>query len=130
MHRFAAMVSLYHMPPKGQPLSLSSKYAETLESDEQAYIRKMKLTEDWRTIDCGWVEKPKHIAILHERPAPGLIPPRDYVAPVLEVSYASDDPQWEIAEGGVFFGKPINANKLRMRSRGGRLTVVLFVVPE
>lgn len=45
------------------PAVITSKFGRPLETDEQAFVRRATMTEDWVPLDVGWVKKAAMIVI-------------------------------------------------------------------
>lgn len=58
-----------------QPISADNKFCQFLKSDEQPYVRRMKVKpEEWQKLDHGWVGIASQLLIVNEAPSFQRIP--------------------------------------------------------
>lgn len=141
-HRIAINETCYHIPPRGQPVSLVSRLSRPLHTDEQSYSRRLPIGGDWTAIDFGWVGEDKVGTLVffvdkdRQKIAPQAIP-----SPIVEVGVVVEDPSylhsggsrimplWLIFPGEYFRGNPINPKDIRIRSLVGNIKLSLLVIP-
>lgn len=76
--RVTVVEQAYYQSPDDQPRVVETRYTQDLQSDEQPYLRVMKLTEEWKPIDCGWIEDASLLILTNEEGRVGtVIPPRE-----------------------------------------------------
>lgn len=153
--RVTVVEQAYYQSPDDQPRVVETRCSQDLLTDEQPYLRLMKVTEEWHRIDHGWIEDASWMIVSNEEGRIGtVIPSREEreasEAKVVELG-------WEFAapdEGprsmhsppkappppvlGVIEIKPgtsiriqpkfLRAIRLRCRSGMARVTVNLFPV--
>src|SRR6185312_8298003 len=54
--RLGLVCTVYHQQPGNEPISAESRFSRWLESEEQPYLRKLVIGEEWTLLDCGWLE--------------------------------------------------------------------------
>jgi hypothetical protein len=54
-HQITVLETVYHAAPGQQLTSVTTTWTLPIESDEQVYQRRVRLTSDWQPLDCGWV---------------------------------------------------------------------------
>ena len=83
--RITVVEHLYHYADEqSQPTSIESIFTRHLKSDEQPYIRILKLTEDWIPLDKGWVEEVGTIVIKNMEGTRYTVNPTDEERKVVE----------------------------------------------
>lgn len=55
MHRLTVVSQIYHQSDTDEPIGIDSRFVLLLKSDEQAFVRRMKASTDWKDIDFGWL---------------------------------------------------------------------------
>ena len=53
--RIVVTDTVYFQPAGDSPTSAQSQFVRFLESDEQPYLRKIKVGELWKSLDAGWL---------------------------------------------------------------------------
>lgn len=66
--RWGVIESLYFQSPGDDPLSVDHRFGGQVETDEQPYMRKKKVGENWEPLDCGWLQGTKMLLIENESP--------------------------------------------------------------
>lgn len=73
--RIVVVENVYHQQHGEQPTGVATRFSRTLGSEEQPYIRKATLGQDWQEIDRGWIEEPGLLVLINESgPPPSVIP--------------------------------------------------------
>lgn len=67
--RLVVAQNVYHQIPGEQAYSTESRYSRWLSSDEQVYVRKIKVPADWVRLESGWVESPCALVISNDETA-------------------------------------------------------------
>lgn len=73
--RVTVVEQAYYQSPDDQPRVVETRYSQDLQTDEQPYLRLMKVTEEWRHIDHGWVEDASWLIISNEEGRVGTVIP-------------------------------------------------------
>lgn len=121
-----------------EPLS----YFRWLDTEERPYSRTVKVTEEWQTVDLGWLvgKSIAHIVFENETLRPlGKIPEQvvldEWREKVLEVGIQVGDSgavvepiAYFLPEEGLALS-PTNPQKLRVRCRKGTGKLTYYVVP-
>ncbi len=134
--RLTVVESLYHQASGEEGVMVSSSFSRNLESDDQAYgPRRLKATEEWQPLDCGWVEEIGMISVTNEEGKHLQVNPTEeekeaLAKKVLEISL-SPRASWYflIPPGESFRGYP-SAQKLWIRSQSGITRFSNFVIPR
>lgn len=135
--RITVVETIYYQPFGDQATSVESKFDRILDSvDEQPYSRKCKATEEWQSLDTGWVKTCSMLSIENNEgkfaqriPTPEE---RDEAkAKVLELAYSGeyvDEDTWLILPGESMRGLPADLSRLLIRCRKGsaKFTVTAF----
>jgi len=72
--RITVVDSVYWSTEDGQPVQISSRFSRPLESEEQPYIRRITVGEEWQPLDLGWVGK-VGLLVLANEPTPRRVQP-------------------------------------------------------
>ena len=135
--RLVVVESVYHQSPDGQPTSAEGAYARQLDTDEQPYARKCKATEEWRPLDCGWLDRASMLHVVNEE-GRFLVQPTDAEREevnrkLIELAVSvqgSLTPFAEIPPHETARFRPVDPKALRVRCRSGaaKFTLTLFPV--
>lgn len=132
--RLTVVDTVYYQSPEMQATSAESRFSRPLDTlDEQPYIRRMKVTEEWAPLDCGWLNECSMLMLVNEE-GKGLekIPTEEEKTEiskrVIEVRFGSETVEWLILPGESLRGYPINPKLMFIRCRNGcaKLTINLF----
>lgn len=55
--RIGVVSLVYHQQTGSEPVSVESRFSRWLESDEQPYLRKLTIKEEWTALDGGWLKE-------------------------------------------------------------------------
>lgn len=134
--RLSVVQMVYHQQPDGQPTVQEARYSRWLESDEQPYLRRMTVGEEWVALDVGWVEKAGMLVLRNEGgpPSPVKLTPEqkaEAAAKVIEVGFTEGltGQVWLIPPGESMAGVPRNAKELRVRCQSGEVKLSVCVLP-
>lgn len=151
--RLTVVTKVYHQVP-GVDIDgpVIPSFALLLESDEEAYNRRVAVGEDWQEIDFGWI-KPHDCALVHlcnaiVRPrsviptADELLEFRSHVLEVGKVIAAATDPDgrtpsqnehveplFTLAVGQDVALSLVDGDRFRIRCRNGQGRYAVFAVP-
>ena len=136
--RLVVVESVYHQMPDGQPTTAQAPpHVCELETDEQPYARKYKATEEWRPLDCGWLDRASMLHVVNEE-GRFLVQPTDAEREevnrkVIELAVSvqgSLTPFAEIPPHETARFRPVDPKALRVRCRHGatKFTLTLFPV--
>jgi hypothetical protein len=64
--RIGVVESVYCQQPGDNPISAESRFSRWLNTDEQPYSRKIKVTEEWQPLDWGWLKKASMLVVVNE----------------------------------------------------------------
>lgn len=134
--RVTVVEQVYHQILNGQPHLVESRFSRDLESDEQAYERRLKVGEAGVPLDCGWVTKASQLLIINEEGRNLQVNPTDeerkkLSEKVLEVYYVQSlTSPWLVLPGESMRGCPSTLEGLRIRSQSGIIRFTLHVIPK
>lgn len=134
--RFASYITCYHSIGAEQPTAVECRWSKDLTSEEQLYQRRVKLTEEWVSLDTGWLGAAYSTVIVDNREGTGLavIPTQGQslatAKKAVEISFRDDGVVDLVVLPGTVqpFLSPQRA--ISLRSRHGDLNCVVSVVPE
>lgn len=61
--RILLLQTLYYQSANSEPISAEGRYTKLLQTDEQPYQRRMKVTDEWKPLDAGWVESASYYCV-------------------------------------------------------------------
>lgn len=73
--RVTVVEQAYYQSPDDQPRCVETRYSQDLASDEQPYLRLMKVTEEWKPVDHGWIEEASLLILTNEEGRIGTVIP-------------------------------------------------------
>jgi hypothetical protein len=141
--RLTVVETVYHQPAGEPPVSVDFRFSRDLDSVEQSYRRQLTATEDWKSLDHGWIEQAGMLVIQNLegkfRANPTDEERAEAAAKVLEVAHRVDeDPAagvwdcavWLVLPGESFRGCPSDIKRLVVRSRSAPLRFSVFILPR
>ena len=54
--RLVVVETVYYQQTGQQPLAIETRFSKPLESREQLYQRQLKTTQEWESLDVGWIK--------------------------------------------------------------------------
>lgn len=137
--RITVVDNFYHYSEDGVgPLALVPRYSRPLKSDEQVYIRMLKVTSEWQPLDRGWVERASLLILENKEGMSYEINPshEDRKADKQKIvllglasgDYAEDF--LEIQPGEHVKITPTQLDRLRIRCLHKEARVLMHLVPE
>jgi hypothetical protein len=138
--RLTVVEQVYHQLPGENPTRIESKFYQALDIAEQLYHRRMKATERWQKIDCGWIQEVSEVCIHNDEGRFLVVQPSDEeraeaARKVLEVSfgdYGPDPPSgpvWLVRPGQSMRGCPSEFQRLCIRSQCGEARCSIYLIP-
>lgn len=58
--------SVYHQGAGEEPTAVESRFFRLLQTDEDPYLRRTKVGEDWKAVSCDWVDRPSVLTLSNE----------------------------------------------------------------
>jgi len=135
--RITVIGTVYHQPYGADAQAIEYRFSRLLDTSEQLYERRLVATEEWKPIDCGWIDQSSLIVIkniegkfLQKNPTEEER--KEAEAKVLEVSFADtlSSDVWLIRPGEAFSGSPSNVKRLCIRCRKGAAKYILYLLPS
>lgn len=132
--RLTVVDTVYYQSQEMPAISAESRFSRLLETlEEQPYVRRMKVSEEWAPLDCGWLNECSMLMLVNEE-GRGLdkIPTQEEQKlinkRIIEVRFGSEDVEWLIPPGESLRGYPINPKLMWIRCQTGqaKLTINLF----
>ena len=134
--RLVVVENIYHQESGRQPTSVESNYTRFLKTDEEVYRRRMKVGENWMSIESGWIEKPGMIILKNEEVYRGAVNPtpdeiKEVQKKIVEVSSSTlPDCSWFILPGENMRGIPKDLSNIRLRCQHSTAMVSIILIPE
>ena len=129
--RLTIVSVVYHQPLGEEPHSFPHKISKPLTTDEQAYTRKLKVTQEWQPIDIGWLTSLSLLLITNEEGKYTTQPSEEEKLAIsqrvlevgikveggypLSVTYPGPTPIFLIGPGDSFSASPCNCKSLYLR---------------
>lgn len=124
---------VYHFVAGQNPVALPCRVNRTLQTDEQAWQRRLTIGDQWQRLDVGWVERCSLLRVANEGNGPKVhaeavelgvrIDQGPSLGAVIEVTDV-------IPAGESVRRLPPNLKCLWLRCRQGRTNVVVVAIPE
>lgn len=132
--RLTVVDTVYYQSPDMPATSAESRFSRELDNtDQQPYVRRTKVTEEWAALDCGWLNECSMLLLVNEegrglQKIPTPEEKKEIAFKVLEIRFGSELVEWLIPPGESLRGYPVNPNQMFVRCRSGeaKLTIHLF----
>lgn len=131
--RLTIVETVYHRQYGEEATSVESRFTRELETQEQPYTRRLKVEEDWRSLDVGWIAQVGMLIIentegkfLHRNPTEAE--KAETLKKILEIKHEGSEGCWLILPGESMRACPSDASSLRIRCQLGiaRFTIHVF----
>lgn len=134
MDRITVVGNVYHTSNENGITDFPMRFGRHLKTNEQPYVRRLNLSEQWVLLDMGWLDACSLVCIENRTVKyDGQTRPtftKDATGTV-ELSYTKEEGQsFLIPPGEAYPCVPSDAAKLYIRSRKGNAAISLQVVPE
>jgi hypothetical protein len=146
--RLTIVECVYYQAPFEDCISAENRYDSAVEADEQPYIRKIKVGEQWQPIDSGWIMTPGLLLIKNEPIRFAVQPTQEQRAEaaskVVEVSVCLEEkgrtqhspPKGlpmtvtTLLPGESLRMRPAEFSTLRLRCTGGEASCLIHLFPR
>ena len=132
--RLTARVDVYYEQQHFEPTQVGVSFSTLLpKSEEQVYVRRLKIGEDWQDVDFGWIDRPGSLLIENRKKMFQTNPTAEEMdLEIQKVLYIRNKEEtgngWTIPNGGFFFGFTKDKN-IEIRCLTGETTGVINVFP-
>ena len=131
--RLTARLDVYYEQADSGPTQISCSYVTTLpKSEEQVYIRKITVEEEWEPLDLGWVENVGTILLENRKKIFQNVPtPEEMESEEKKVIFIRNKKEtigWAIPAGG-FFMAATRGEEIEVRCLSGSTKAVVNVFP-
>jgi hypothetical protein len=65
--RIVIVENVYHQSPNEDPIVVESRFDRWLSTNEQPFIRKMYVEQEWKPLDYGWINNASILVITNEK---------------------------------------------------------------
>lgn len=138
--RIVVVEQIYFQSTDNMPVQTEHRFVRQLKSDEQPYVRRMKIGTEWQPLECGWIDECSMLLIEHEAPNWQVMPTaeerkavNDRIVEIALYNSTMFDPSaivpdWYIPVGESFRGSPVALENIYLRCTEGetRIKVTLF----
>lgn len=136
--RVTVLDKVYHQVHGSNPEAIECKFSCDLETTEQLYKRHLQVTEEWQSLDCGWLKDKVGMLVIHNSEGrfltvnPTTEQQNAVSKKVVEVAYSSrvDQGCWLVPPGQSMRGCPSRADDLMLRSQSGNIEITLYLLPK
>ena len=134
--RVTVVEQVYHQILNEQPHLVESRFSRGLQSDEQAYERRLKVDEGGMPLDCGWLTEASQLLIINEEGRNLQVIPTDeerkeLAKKVLEIFFGDrPDNCWLVPPGESMRACSNTLHALKIRSQSGTIRFTLHVIPK
>lgn len=120
--RVVVVEQVYHQTEGRDPVMVESRFSKPIGSQEQPYKRIMKIGQEWRDVDMGWLRGEK-IAVLH------LLNESKDKRCIVHVRGRDTETDWLLLPGESMRGVPAVGFVPQLVCREGTATVAVTVYP-
>lgn len=135
--RLSVVEAVYHTPFGKDPVSTESRFSRWLETDEQPYVRRIKVGPEWRQLDAGWLAAASMLLVANEE---GLDQTRQPTQAELAASVArvvlvgvwaggEVVPCFRVPPGESMRAEPVSLGAIRLRCEAGEARCVITIYP-
>ena len=143
--RLTVVESVYHQPFGESPVEIPSRFSRNLKTREQVYSRRLTATEDWQSLECGWLGNAVGMLVIsndegkNQQANPTDEERKALAAKVLELCHSDASRtmhsparrgEWLIPPGESMRGCPVAAQQLLIRCQSGAAKFTLHLIPE
>lgn len=154
-NRIIVVEMVYHQSTEEQPTAIETRFARWLDSEEQPFIRRSKVGEEWQPLDTGWIDTAGLILISNVegtttiQQQPSQQEQDSLTSRVLEIGLITPEPVKsnrtmysphqgpstlivpfaEIIPGETIRFSPVNLDRMRIRCRNGFGRYSIHVLP-
>jgi hypothetical protein len=133
--RLLVVESIFHQSPGEDPYVTEHRFARSLQTKEQPFTRKTTAGENWKSLDCGWIERAGMLFIINEEGKFRQTNPteeelREAAKKIIEVSFTTNTDVWLILPGESMRAYPSNIRNLLVRCRSGTARITAHIFPE
>ena len=136
--RLTCQLMIAHEHFGANPFPITGTFADLLETREQVFHRRTKVTKEWKNIPIGWFDEAQSGLLIIENQLKkalfGLSPEEQVKAKsrVVFLQYeGSSFPQWLIRAGRFHIGEPINLEMLQVRTDSEEpVEISVYVIPR
>ena len=136
--RLTLILSVVHERRGDAPFSTAFRHSHGLDSSEQTWQRRITVTEDWRSLDLGWLSD-ENAGLLFLENLTGRAPLRNPTAAelaeqaqrVVEVALTGDqNSSWLLTPACPMLATPQRHTTVRLRCLKGQTEVKVTVFPR
>ncbi len=127
---------VYLQSVEGETQCIESRYMRELDTQEQLYKRRTTVTNEWKPLDVGWIEKPGLLVINNEEGKHLTVNPTEEEAKAIadRVVEISSNPEGcfriLIRPGESTRFEPSDVSKLQIRSQSDKASVIIHAFPN
>tara|TARA_R110002020_G_scaffold12409_6_gene45506 strand:- start:13422 stop:13910 length:489 start_codon:yes stop_codon:yes gene_type:complete len=131
--RLTARLDVYYEQAGSSPSQVSCSFATLLpKSEEQVYVRKINIEEEWKPLDLGWVENVGTVVLENRKKIFQTVPTTEEIKAeekkVVFIRNKKETIGWAIPSGG-FFIAATKGEEIEVRCLSGSTKAVVNVFP-
>ena len=132
--RITAQFNLYYEQQEFSPTQITTSFSTIIpKSEEQVYVRRIKIQQDWMDLDFGWVKKSGAFLVENRKTISSIRLSKEEekknAKSVLRIRKKEEKGEgWPVNLGGFFFVFSSEQN-VEVRCEEGEATVVVHVIP-
>lgn len=131
-NRLTVVEMVYHQIDGMQPTSYSFRYSRELDSPEQTWIRRIRVSEELQKVDLGWITEPSMLEIQSLKPEyPVMLSEeelKDESRKVIEVIFG--EAVFFLGLGESMRVRPKNSSDITIRSQYGNVSCLVYAFPS
>tara|TARA_R110000751_G_scaffold85890_1_gene171249 strand:+ start:962 stop:1435 length:474 start_codon:yes stop_codon:yes gene_type:complete len=132
--RVTARLDLYHEQEDEQTNHFNSIFSEFVsQSGDPVYSRKIKVGEEWVSLDTGWLEESSYILIQNIKKKYRTMPDEEEVACEKKKTVrirSGNGEGWIIKNGSFFFGNPSEMSKVQIKCEYETTQIEIHIFPK
>lgn len=127
---------IYLQSRNGEAQCVESRYMRELDTDEQLYKRRLVITNEWKPLDVGWIEKPGLLIIHNEEGKHLTVNPTYKEKQIIadRVVEISSNPEGcfsiLVLPGESTRFQPSEVSKLQIRCRSDKASIIIHAFPN
>jgi len=132
--RVTARLDVYHEQEDEQPTHINSISSELIsKSEDPVYSRKIKIGEEWISVDTGWFKESGYILIQNIKKKYRANPDEKEIESEKKKTIrirSGNGEGWIIKNGSFFFGSPSEMSKVQIKCECETTQIEIHIFPK
>ncbi len=127
--------TVYHRQYGEEATAVESRFTRELQTQEQSYTRRLKVEEEWRSLDTGWIIQVGMLVIQNTegkflQQIPSEADKAEALKKTIEIKHDGSEGCWLILPGESIRVCPSDASSLRIRCQLGTARFTVHIFPK